>query len=171
MWPIYKYDTILSIWKSDATQAILFALDHECSKRIEELKPSNQLTLAILFGRILKIYRAIEKSENKSTFITNIFGIKVLSISDSKYHIFDMSKEDFVLLMSIVSIYCLQKINGNTVVIDKHLLELLELKTYTLFELMNGNELAICYAAMKGLNSLSLKILEDKIAGKYGFRF
>ena len=164
----------MSIWKSDATQAILFELDNECRKRFDVLKNITQWKLAVLFCKILKLYRSIESRENKSEFLLHMFSHHLTSITNSKYYISEMKREEFVLLMCMVRVLNFQN-SGNVEKLhglhDRLQMNTCYMTKMTLFEDMDAIELAICYSAMKKLNVSNIKILEAKLEEKYGFRF
>ena len=168
LWLNLDYDKLKCIWKSDATQAILFALDNEFSKRSSKLSPETQWRLAIIFCKLQKLFRDINERENKSEFLSNLFVSKFIYIINSQHGISEMSREEFILLMCMASVLNLEKLalgHGD------RLQQLLQMKILTVFESIDSNELTLCYSAIKRLNPKKMKFLEDKISEKYGFRF
>lgn len=164
-WLLFNHEKPVSIWKSDAVQAILFALEEECKKRIDVIETPIQWKLAVLFCKTLKLCRSIQSRENKSEFLAQVYSRKLASIMKSDYYISEMEYGEFVLFMCISSVLnSHQNIQGN-------LHERLQMKIRTLFEDMDTNELAICYVGMKKSNSPNIQELEVAIASKYGFRF
>ena len=168
LWLNLDYDKLRCIWKSDATQAILFALDNEFNKRLSNLSPETQWRLAIIFCKLQKLFRDINERENKSEFLSNLFVSKFIYIINSEHGISEMSREEFILLMCMASVLNLEKLalgHGD------RLQQLLQMKILTVFESIDSNELTLCYSAIKRLNPKKMKFLEEKISEKYGFRF
>ena len=163
------YEKLLSIWKSDATQAILFGLDTECHKRLEELDPLTQWSLAISFCRLQNLFRSIKSRENKSRYLYKLFHQKTTSIDDnSQGGVSEMNKEEFIMLMCIVStIDCTSHIYENC----GQLHEIFYAKGLMLFNKLSPEELIICYTAIKKLDTNTARKLGEKISAKYGFRF
>ena len=163
------YEKLVTIWKSDATQAMLFGLDFECHKRTNELDPLVQWRLAISFCRLQTLFRCIESRENKSQYLSKLFNQKVTAIDEnSQGGVSEMSKEEFILLMSIVStIDCTTHIKRDC----DHLHEIFHTKCLMLFDSFSPEELVICYTAIKKLDSICATKLGEKISAKYGFRF
>ena len=168
LWLNLDYEKLRCLWKSDATQAILFALDNEFNKRSSKLSPETQWRLAIIFCKLQKLFRDINDRENKSEFLSSLFVSKFNYIINSEHGISEMSREEFILLMCMASVLNLEKLalgHGD------RLQQLLQMKILTVFESMDSNELTLCYSAIKRLNPKKMKFLEEKIKEKYGFRF
>ena len=168
LWLNLDYEKLRCLWKSDATQAILFALDNEFNKRSSKLSPETQWRLAIIFCKLQKLFRDINDRENKSEFLSSLFVSKFNYIINSEHGISEMSREEFILLMCMASVLNLEKLalgHGD------RLQQLLQMKILTVFESMDSNELTLCYSAIKRLNPKKMKFLEEKISEKYGFRF
>ena len=163
------YEKLLSIWKSDATQAILFSLDNECRRRIDQLEEQVKWSWAINFCRLQKLFRCVNSRGNKSQYLETLFHQQINSIiGNSKSGISEMNKEEFVLFMGVVSsIEFTPLIYGNS----DQLKDIFSTKISMIFDILKPEELVICYSALKKLNSNSAKILGDRISAKYGYRF
>ena len=168
LWLNVDYEKLTCFWRSDAMQAILFALDDECRKRIDVIEPTTQWKLVIIFCKLQKLFRHIQSRDNKSTFLAEVLVQELTSIISSTKGISEMSRERFILLMCMISV-----LNCKNIVPGKfeQLESVIEMKILTVFDDLDSNELSICYSAMKKINSANLKTLEDKISSKYGFRF
>jgi len=163
------YEKLLSIWKSDATQAILFSLDDTCLKRISELDDSVKWNWAINFCRLQNLFRCIKSREHKSQYLVKFFQEQITSIDEnSPGCVSEMNKEQFVIFMCIVSVIdCAPFIHGDF----EQLKDIFNTKISMLFDKLTPEELVICYTALKRLNSTSATKLGDKISAKYGYRF
>ena len=114
LWLLLDYEQLVLFWKSDAAQAILFGLDDECKNRIDVLDPATQWKLAAIFCKIQKLFRCINSRENKSDFLIHLFAHKLTSIIDSEHGISELRREDFILLMCMVSVLdCPTNVSGD----------------------------------------------------------
>ena len=168
LWLLHDYEKLVSFWKSDAIQAMLFGLDDECKKRIDDLDSLTQWKLAAMLCKLQKLFRCIDSRINKSDFLAHLLSQKLTSLNNHGQGISGMKLEEFILLMCIVSVSNCQKMFSGEF---EQVLEMFHAKILTVFDDINANELAICYSAMKNLNISNINELEDRISAKYGFRF
>jgi hypothetical protein len=168
LWLNFNYAQLTSIWKSDATQAILYALDNECWTRMDVLEPTSNWKLTILICKLQKLFRCIQSRKNKSDFLAKFLTWKITSTINSSHGISEMKQDEFVLLMCLVSV-----LNSNEIISEnvQHLQHIFYMKILMIFDDINSNELSICYTAMKQLDATNIKELETRISDKYGFRF
>ena len=131
LWLNFDYTKLTSIWKSDATQAIIFALDSECCTRMDILEPKSKWKVAILSCKVQKLFRSIQSRKDKSDFLAKFLNWRLTSAINSSYGISEMERDEFVLLMCVVGLLNCNEIISENV---KHLQHIFHMKILMIFD-------------------------------------